>query len=237
MENNTLSQKSIDFIHYLEAWQNELPTFLLDDVISRPERAAILSVDMVNGFCKTGALASPRVDALIPNVAGLFTAAWEKGVRHILLSQDTHDPDALEFEAFAPHCVRGTIESETVNEIRQLHFYDQMVIFEKNSISSNIETGLTTWIENHPEVDTYIVVGDCTDICVYQSALFLRMQANEIKAQRRVIVPENCVNTYDLPVQTAISLKILPHDGDLMHSIFLYHMALNGIEIIRGFQF
>jgi len=116
MENNTLSQKSIDFIHYLEAWQNELPTFLLDDVISRPERVAILSMDMVNGFCKIGALASPRVDALIPNICMLFTAAWEKGVQHILLSQDTHDPDALEFEAFAPHCVRGTAESGDGND-------------------------------------------------------------------------------------------------------------------------
>ena len=237
MNNKVLSETSKPFLQFLETWQNELPRYNLVDVISHPERVAILSMDMVNGFCKAGALASPRVNTLIPNICALFTTAWENGVRHIILTQDTHDPDAIEFEAFAPHCVRGTTEAETIIEFKELPFFDRMLIFEKNSISSNINTGLNAWIESHPEVDTWLLVGNCTDICVYQSALFLRLQANELRLRRRVIIVQDCVNTYDLSVETAKALNTMPHDGDFFHTTFLYHMALNGVEVVQGFQF
>lgn len=236
MDNLSLSERSKPFLRYLESWQSGLQRPKLSDVLVHPEKTAILSVDMVKGFCTIGPLSGPRVNALVPGICRLFTSAWEQGVRQIILTQDTHDPDALEFEAFAPHCIRGTEESETIDEFKQLPFFDRMVIFEKNSISSNINTGLNAWIESHPDVDTWILVGDCTDICVYQSALFLKLQANEMHTHRRVIVPQDCVNTYDLPVETAKALKILPHDGDLLHTVFLYHMALNGIEVVQGFE-
>jgi hypothetical protein len=48
----------------------------------------------------------------------------------------------------------------------------------------------------------------------------------------RVVVPADCVDTYDLPVAVAQSLGALPHAADLLHLIFLYHMALNGIEVV-----
>ena len=35
-----------------------------------------------------------------------------------------------------------------------------------------------------------------------------------------------------MPVETALQLGALPHDGDLLHRIFLYSMALNGIEVV-----
>jgi hypothetical protein len=65
-------------------------------------------------------------------------------------------------------------------------------------------------------------------------ALHLKLLANASNRQDlRIIVPENAVQTYDIPVETARELSILPHDGDVMHLIFLYHMRLNGIEIVR----
>jgi hypothetical protein len=39
-----------------------------------------------------------------------------------------------------------------------------------------------------------------------------------------------------MPVDVARSLGILPHAGDLLHLIFLYHMALNGIEVVAHVQ-
>jgi hypothetical protein len=33
-------------------------------------------------------------------------------------------------------------------------------------------------------------------------------------------------------VDAAQSLGSLPHPGDLLHLVFLYHMALNGVEIV-----
>jgi nicotinamidase-related amidase len=163
----------------------------------------------------------------------LFQHAHDLGVHHFLLFQDTHDADAIEFSAYPPHCVRGTAESETIGELKDLPFSDRFVVFPKNSISSSIGTELDTWLEAHPEVTTFIVVGDCTDICVYLGALYLRTRANVLGLRDfRVIVPADCVQTYDMPVDTALELGALPHDGDLLHSIFLYHMALNGIEVV-----
>jgi hypothetical protein len=64
--------------------------------------------------------------------------------------------------------------------------------------------------------------------------MHLRLRANVMGLRdARVIVPANCVQTYDMPVETAAQFGILPHDGDLLHSVFLYHMALNGVEVVR----
>ena len=53
------------------------------------------------------------------------------------------------------------------------------------------------------------------------------------RKQRRVIVPADCVDTYDMPVETAAEIGAMPHDAELLHAIFLYHMALNGIVIVK----
>jgi len=61
----------------------------------------------------------------------------------------------------------------------------------------------------------------------------LRLRANARNIKRRVIVPANAVNTYDLPISTAKQLGTLPHNGDFLHALFLYMMALNKIEVVR----
>ena len=222
-----------EFLNWLAEWVANLPDLALGDLISDPRHVAILSVDLVNGFCCEGPLASPRVAGIIPAVVSLFERARTLGVRNFLLSQDTHDPDALEFSAYAPHAVAGSSESETVEELKALSFADEFVILEKNSISTSIGTDLLPWIEAHPEVRTFIIVGDCTDLCVYQAAMDLRLRANVGGLHDfRVIVPEDCVQTYDLPVEVASSIGVLPHDGDLLHQVFLYNMALNGVEVV-----
>jgi nicotinamidase-related amidase len=221
------------FMQYLAEWQANLPEKTFTELIPNPEEAAILSVDLINGFCTIGPLASPRVQSIVPAVIRTLKSAWEYGIRNIAFTQDTHEPDAVEFGSFPPHCVRGTAESETIPELKALKFYDQVDVIEKNSIHSGLYTGLQQWIDHHPKVNTYLIVGDCTDLCVYQLAMHLRLEANASQKSRRVIVPEDCVATYDMPVQNAQEIGVYPHDGDLLHTVFLYHMALNGIEIIK----
>lgn len=221
------------FLKWLSEWEAGLPELELEKVAARPERVAVLSVDLIKGFTTVGPLASPRIAGIVPTVARLFRRAYELGVRHFLLTQDSHTPEAVEFFAYPPHCLAGSVEGETVDELSTLPFAASFVVFPKNTTSSILGTGLEAWLQAHPELTTFIVVGDCTDICVYQLALDLRLRAN-LAGQRetRVIVPADCVQTYDLPVKTALELGSMPHDGDLLHSIFLYHMALNGIEIV-----
>jgi len=221
------------FLGWLAHWEGSLPKMSMGEVVSDPTRVALVSQDLLKGFCNQGALSSPRAASIVPGVVRVFQRAYDLGVRHFLLLEDHHDPDAVEFSAYSPHCVAGTEESETIDELNTLPFSNLFTLFPKNSISSSVGTGLVSWLEAHPAVITFIVVGVCTDICIYHAAMYLRVRANVLgQRDTRVIVPADCVQTYDMPVGTAAELGILPHDGDLLHCISLYSMALNGIEVV-----
>jgi nicotinamidase-related amidase len=229
-----LTETSQPFLSYLEDWYSNLPTVALGDAIGpNPDHVALFSVDMVNGFCHEGPLSSDRVGGLAQPVAKLFHRAYDMGIRHMTLAQDTHDPHTPEFQAYPPHCVAGTSESETIPELRDLPFYNEMTVIPKNSLSSSIGTAMGDWVAERPQLSTFIVVGDCTDLCVYNSAMHLRMYANAFNLQRRVIVPASFVNTFDTPVSVAREAGIPAHDADLHHVLFLHHMALNGVEIVK----
>ncbi len=232
-----MNQDATAFLEWAIQWQNSRPSCDLAAEISDPATVALLSVDVINGFCYQGPLSSPRVAAIVPPIVRLFRRAYDLGVRHFILTQDTHDEHAVEFGSFAPHCTRGSAESEPVPELTALPFSDQFTIIPKNSISSSIGTALPAWLDDHPEVTTFIVVGDCTDLCTYQLAMYLRLRANAYqRAADRVIVPMDCVATYDLPVPVAQELGVMPHHGDLLHLIYLYSMGLNGIEIVSHIE-
>jgi nicotinamidase-related amidase len=154
-------------------------------------------------------------------------------VRHFVLPQDTHAPDAVEFGSFPPHCVGGTAESVTVQELTDLPFSDLYQVIEKNSVSVSINTGLDSWLNTHPEVTTFITVGDCTDFCTYQLAMHLRLRANAFHLPDvRVILPIDGVDTFDIPTEVAELHGIMAHHADLMHLTFLLNMAENGVEVV-----
>ena len=220
------------FLAWLQDWEAGLVEMPLEKAISSPARTAVLAVDLIVGFAYKGALASPRVAKIVPPAARLLQRAYDAGVRHFILTQDCHPPDAPEFDSFGAHCLCGSQEAQTVPALLDLPFSDQFETLPKNSLSSAIGTRLDAWLNaHHADVDTFIVVGDCTDLCVYQLAMHLRLRANARGYAQRVIVPADCVQTYDLPVDIAQNLGIMPHDGDLMHAVFLYQLALNGVEV------
>ncbi len=233
IQQETLLAHSKPFLDWLGEWYAHLLALDLSTVLEDPARVALVSQDLLKGFCNQGALSSPRAASIVPAVLRLFQRVHDLGGCHFLLFQDTHDPDAAEFSAYPPHCVAGTEESETIDELNDLPFSNLFTVFPKNSISSTIGTDLEAWLDDHPSVTTFIVVGVCTDICIYHIATALRVRANVLgQRETRVIVPADCVQTYDMPVEMAAELGALPHDGDLLHRIFLYHMALNGIEVV-----
>ncbi|HEY7349232.1 MAG TPA: isochorismatase family cysteine hydrolase [Ktedonobacterales bacterium] len=230
-----LIEQSRLFLEWLVEWERSLPVLRWADLTREtpPERIGIFCIDMTNGFCHEGNLASPRIHALIPAVRRLFEDAHHGGVRQFVLPQDTHRQDALEFHDFPLHCVAGTIEAETVAELQELPFADLFRVFPKNSISTSQDTGLDGWLDAHADLGAALICGDCTDLCVHQLTMHLKLRANARDQSLRVIVPANCVQTYDLPVAAAQQLGALPHDGDLLHLIFLYHLRLNGAEVVR----
>jgi nicotinamidase-related amidase len=221
------------FFEYLEEWENHLKEISLQEAAPIPAHTVVISSDMIKGFCTIGPLASDRIASIIPRIVSLFEKCWRHGISNIVLIQDEHEQDAVEFGAYPAHCVRGSEEAQAVDEFKDLPFYDKMIIIRKNSIAAELNTALKAWMDAHPDIDTYIIVGDCTDICIYQLAMYLRMNANANQQMRRVIVPADYVETYDRSPAIARIEGGFPHPGDLLHDIFLYHMALNGIEIVR----
>jgi nicotinamidase-related amidase len=229
----TLAARSKPFLDWLENWYDNLQAVNLTEVAREPQRVALASVDLINGFAYEGNLSSPRVAALIPTVADLFRRAYACGVRHFLMIQECHTPDAEEFKAYGPHGICGTREAEMVPELAVLPFAKEFVVVRKNSLHTITGTSAEQWLSQHPGVDTFIVVGDCTDLCAYDLAMDLKLRANQVDLPRRVLVPANCVQTYDLPLEPAGQIGALPHDGNFLHRLFLYMMALNKIEVMR----
>ena len=227
----SLKNKSAAFLDELDNWMASLSPASFEEIFANINQTALVSVDVVNGFCVEGILASNRVAGIVDPIVKLMESYWQRGGRQIIHLHDSHDPQAVEFGAFPPHCVRGTKEAETVQQIQELPFFDQIQIFPKNSISSGLNPLFDCWLAEHAEIRNFIVVGDCTDLCTYQLAMHLRLQANTYQMQRRVIIPANCVDTYDMPVETAHQIGSLAHDADLFHAVFLYHMFMNGIEV------
>jgi nicotinamidase-related amidase len=237
MEVTELVTSSRAFLAWLVDWYNRRPAVEFEDLLASaggdPSAVAVLAVDVTSGFCAEGPLASERVGDIVPHIVHVFQRAHDLGVRHFLLPQDTHSEDAVEFESFPPHCVAGTGEPVTVPELTALPFADLYRVMEKDTISSNIDTELAPWLDEHPEVNTFLVAGDCTDFCVHQLAMYLRLRANARKLRDvRVIVPIAGVDTFHIPVDVAEEIGGMPHHGDLLHLIFLYSMAQNGVEIV-----
>jgi nicotinamidase-related amidase len=229
-----LLEQAIPFLQWLENWYAGLKPLSLDEVVQDPTHTALFSVDLINGFAYEGNLSSPRVAGVIPQAVSLLQRAYARGVRHMILIQECHSKHAEEFQAFGPHGICGTSEADMVPEFAALPFADELKIVRKNSLHTIFGTGMERWLDEHPEVDTFIVIGDCTDLCVYNCALDLKLRANHHDLKRRVIVPENIVQTYDLSVAHAERLGALPHVGDFQHALFLYMMALNQIQVVKA---
>ena len=217
---------------FIREWLQTLHPASLEDAAGTPSTTAIFSADMIVGFLQVGPLSSPRVAALADSVAELFQRAWDHGIRQFVLVQDSHDPRTPEFESYPPHCQQDTDEAQTIERLATLPFADAFTVIEKNSLNPAIATHFDDWLEMNRELTTAIVVGNCTDLCVYQLAMHLRMRANALNiAEFRVIVPIDAVQTFDIPIDP-VSEAGAAHPGDFFHTVFLYHMAQNGIDVL-----
>jgi len=228
-----------DFLNYLLQWRHSLKPLRLEELVEDDEHAknvAFLSVDLIKGFTTEGPLASDRIAAIVQNVVDLLKKAYDAGVRDFILVQDRHPEDSLEFESYGRHAAEGSREAETADDLLALPFSSQFIYFYKKSLSPAIGTGFDEWIEAHPWLRKVVVVGDCTDLCVYQSSMFCKMWSNVYGRRIEIIVPENCVQTYHVGVEEAKAAGLMPHDGDLFHLLFLYHMALNSIRVVTHIE-
>lgn len=185
----------------------------------KPEETAIIIIDMINGFTTSGALASPRIDALVDPIANLMKHSG--GMKKVFIC-DRHPEQATEFESYLPHAIEGTNEALIVEALYKLQDEQTSVIF-KNSTNGMMTREMQAYLEANPDIQNFILVGDCTDICVLQFGLSLKAYFNEMNVNKQIIVPMNLVDTFDL--------EITAHHGDLMNLFAFYNMKMNGIQL------
>jgi nicotinamidase-related amidase len=229
-----LNSKANQIPAFINKWFDEIQSVGTHEAIPDPSRAAVFSSDVITGFLTSGNLASERVGKLAKPISDFFEKTYWHGIRDFVLLQDAHHENAPEFKAFPPHCRAQTEESTTIPELQSLAFSQLFTIIEKNSLDPALGTNFEAWLNEHVRINTAIVVGDCTDLCIYQLAMYLRLRANAFDIHDyRVIVPINLVETFDIPEETAKKSGAMAHPGDFFHQVFLYHMALNNIEIVK----
>lgn len=167
----------------------------------------IIVIDMVNGFVKEGALHDKRILQLVDPIKELVQ---EKSNAEILIVEDSHLKNAAEFDSFPEHCLAGTSESKTIDELQYLLNKETNPnlagVIQKNSTNGFFN------LLNKGEIngsDTYYLVGCCTDICVLQLALSLKIYGDEYNTPKKVIVVKDCVSTYDAPNHNAEEYSLM----------------------------
>lgn len=209
-------EEVLDNILWIEKSFNNLDVLSIDSL--DPSTTAVVYVDIVHGFVDEGALSSERALDILAPLKALDQAT--EGF-HKIFFKDTHDEDSVEFNTYPEHCVVDTSESDLMDVLETSH--DQSVIIEKNSVNGFVAPKFQQWLENHTEITNFIIVGLVTDICVMNFALTLKAYFNEHNIESKLIVPVNCVETFDLQATN--------HHGDLMNLFALYNMEMNGIEL------
>lgn len=183
---------------------------------------AIIIVDMINGFAKEGALSSPRVEALIHPLEKLLKTS--AGMKKVFLC-DRHPEGTAEFDSYLPHAIEGTSEALIVEELYALSDEHSSVIF-KNSTNGMMSKAMQHYVSAHEnQIKNWIIVGDCTDICILQFALSLKTYFNEMNMKRDVIVPVNLVDTYELALTN--------HYAELLNTFALFNLQQNGIKLVQ----
>ena len=185
------------------------------DEISDPGRALALTIDLNIGFTRTGALASPRVGAILPSARNFLAQCRQRRIFAAAVT-DCHTQESSELFSYPPHCLEGTVEPELAPEIAE---FQQAVLY-KNSTNAFFAPGMDKLLE---DIQTVIVIGCCTDICIQQFAVTLKAFANQNNRTLEVIVPCQLVETYDAP----------GHPAELRHQAALAYMAENGVKVVN----
>lgn len=188
----------------------------------KSSETVLVIVDMINGFAKEGMLSSSRVDELIPNIVKLGKLCGKAGVPAVVFG-DCHGEDSPEFDSYPKHCINGTSESEIVDELKELKAY---TFIAKNSTNGFLEEEFKKWLQKNSNINNFIIVGDCTDICILQFSETLKAYFNMQNRRVNVIVPVDCVDTFDGGL----------HDADLMNVFSLFNMMGNGINVVKRIE-
>ncbi len=213
------------------------------------KRVGLLHVDPVKGFAGVGCgPLAPRVEnAQVSRMIGemdRFSREFLKEGRPVATFLDTHQPGKPE-EPYPPHCETGTGQEDLVEALAWMSTAPGVTLIRKDCIngfvgSIDLASGrnrITDWITAEG-LDTLVVMGICTDICVLQFVQTLLSARNHgmTGALKDIVVYEPGCATYDLPLETARALGLpdtAAHPQEIAHHVGLYLMAASGALVVN----
>lgn len=223
---------------------NRLFPIALADYDLAARRPGLVVVDEVKGFCAPGCgpLAPPGQDAMVDRMVAetdaLARRFAERG-RPILAFQDTHTPGVPE-PPYPPHCEAGSGQEELIDELAWLEDYEHALLLRKDCINGYVgaihpttgRNAVRDWV-NRRRLDTIVVTGICTDVCVMDFVLTMLSVRNHglTPSLTDIVVLEPACATYDLPREAAEALGLpetAVHPQKEAHHMGLYMMATRG---------
>ena len=145
-------------------------------------KPAILVIDVIHDFVY-GKFGSERAASILPSLRRLLNYARGSGLPVVYLT-DAHLPAGdAEFEIWGEHAVEGSEGAEIVGEVRPVEGDFRIP---KRRYSCFYATGLDALLRELG-VDTVVLTGLVTDICVQHTA------ADAFFRGYRVLIPRDCV--------------------------------------------
>jgi nicotinamidase-related amidase len=220
----------------------------------------VLVVDMNVGFSERGALSSPRVGAIVPDMADFLRSlpprhhlsAAGTGSEVVFIG-DSHRPGDPELARFPEHCmersgedgirpelIRACEAAGIVSVIHHKKEHDGFIVDDaapsKSFIGSDGGRRSCFRLDSlTADSDEWVVVGCVTDICVDINVGALVMRG------KRVTVVRSLIETYDLPLEKCRELGLpdhAAHDADKINEFWFGHRfpALWGARVVGDWR-
>jgi len=171
------------------------------------QKTVFWEVDVQADFMLPGGkLYVPGAEKIIPNIERLVGAAVEAGAL-LVSSGDSHPEGDVEFERFAPHCLRGTSGARVVPEGLAANFCTipndasralpshvlsfPQVIFEKQTLDVFDNPHAGALVERLPADAEYVIFGVVTEYCVKCAAKGL------LERGRKVAIVKDAIKSLD----------------------------------------
>ena len=180
----------------------------------------LITIDMVNGFVKEGALAAPSIMRIVPRQLELLEDAINDNNTGLIFIRDSHPLDAVEFKTYGKHCIEGTKETELIDEFKEYEPY--ALEYLKNSTNLIFALGFQQDLIRFYNLERIRLMGCLSDVCVENGAIGLRTFFDQINKDVKVCVHADAIDTFNAP----------GHNADMVNEDVIKKMQANGIKIL-----
>ena len=148
----------------------------------------LIVIDMLNGFCRKGyPLSLPDSTAEIEiYIASKIHQIHKEGGQVFFLCDNHSLTDPEIGNPYPPHCMKGSIEAEIIDELKPLA--EKSMILKKNTLSIFLNTGLDKLLKKFKPTEVE-VTGVCTDIVDLFAVYELRIRGYNVFISSEGILP------------------------------------------------